>query len=190
MRLFKILAGISASAVVLLPTIANAQQAVEPETPPVHVKVVVSSKYYGSFAKEQDIKVNQTASFNNLSAHHSGVIYHGKCDLKADANGAYPADVDDGVVVNIGPVMISPNGTVSASNEVKAAKLIRYNKFDSGMCGEISFAQSSQHSTRSDLLFRPGQAVTVDESHQHSATDGDKDLRVTVSFSPVASSAN
>ncbi|MEK6368034.1 MAG: hypothetical protein V4803_16650 [Burkholderia gladioli] len=171
-------------------TSAAAAESSDGSIPPVHVKVVVTSKYYGSFTQERDVRVNQTASFNNLSAHHSGVIYQGKCALKPDGNGAYPADVDDGVVVNITPVLISPDGTVGAAHEIKATKLIRYNKFNSGICGEISFAESSRHWTSSDLLYRPGQVHTVDELQEHSATEGDKDLRVTVSFSPVASSAN
>ena len=157
--------------------------------PPVRVRVVVTSKYYGSFTEERDVKVNQTVSFNNLSAHHSGVFYQGKCTLTLDPIMTPPADIDDGVVVNITPITISPDGIFGATHEIKVTKFIRYDKFNSKTCGDISFARSSQHWTRSDFLYQPGQVHTVDALHQYSVNEGDRDLLVTVSFSPATASA-
>ncbi len=173
-----------------LTTAAMAADSTNAKIPPVHVKVVVTSKYYGSFTQERDVKIHETASFSNFSAHHSGVVYHGQCALKPDATGKLPEDIDDGVIVNVTPVMIAPDGKVGAHDEVRATKLIRYNKVDSGICGEIAFAESKRTWSESTQLFHPGEVQTVDESHEHSETDGDKDLTVTVSFSPVPALAN
>jgi len=169
---------------------AHAEAPAELTIPPVLAKVTVTSKYYGSFTKEGIVGVNRTISFNNFSAHHSAIVYHGKCSVKRDASGRIH-DIDDGVQVNVTPVLVSPDGVVGAQTAVTATKFIGYNTVDTGkLCGEIAFIKNDLATASTALLYHGDEGHVVFESHDHTDPNPDKDIRVTVSFSPAGSSSN
>lgn len=188
----KVLVYLVAGLVSVGPVLAQAANVSAPksEAPAlIHAKVVVTSKYYGSFTQERNIKLNEIASFDDPRAHHSGVLYQGPCPLKPDAFGKLPVDIEDGVTVKIMPMMMAPDGRVAAEGEYKATKLVRYNKFDTGKCGEISFAESAHAWMRTTVLSRPGQETVIGTSRELSETGEDRDLKVAVVLSPVESIA-
>jgi hypothetical protein len=169
---------------------ARAESPAEPTIPPVLAKVTVTSKYYGSFTKEGIVKVNHSISFDNFGARHPAIVYHGKCSVKRDASGRIH-DIDDGVQVNVTPVLVSPDGIVGAQTEVTATKFIGYNTVDTGkLCGDIAFVKNDLATASTALLYHGDEGHVVFEAHDHTDREPDKDIRVTVSFSPAEASSN
>lgn len=181
----KIASRIAICLVALLPTVAFAQ--LDPATPAarsVHVKVQVISEFFGSFTKEQDVALNQTATFNNLSEHHKGVVYDGPCAITPPKVGKAPQDVDDGVAVEITPFS-SINGVVGAEHQIRAGKFLGYNTFDSGSCGKANFIRAARWDTGARVLYRSEEPQIIDTMVSDDA-GGRHHLVVVLTISPVA----